>query len=1102
MEKRIMTFIACLFLSIGMALAQTHVSGKVTSAEDGEPVIGATVKVVGSKTAGTVTDVNGGFSLNVPENAKIEISYIGMVTKVVKAGKNMNVVLDTDQHSIDEVMVIAYGTQKKSSFTGSAAVVGSKEIGKVQVTNAADALKGKAAGVQLNTASGQPGSTPSIRIRGYNSINAGNDPLIVLDGSPYGGSLNDINPTDVESMTVLKDAASTALYGARGGNGVILITTKSGQRGQNGVITVDAKWGSNSKAVPEYETIKNPAAYYEMWYKGLYNYAVNQQKGVVGKDDKGNPVVGYLYGHMNPTEAWKWANTNLINNQTYGLGYNVYTIPNGQQMIGTNGKLNPNATLGAISANGYYLTPDDWEDVIYNNSLRQEYTITANGSTDKGTFYGSVNYLSNDGITAASDYKRFTSRFKADYQVKPWLRLGANFSYGHYNYNSLGDDGDGGSSGNKFSFTNIAPIYPIYMRDAEGNIMFNKEAGITAYDYGDGTVAAFRPYMSGSNAISDALVNTSNVEGNTLNATGSAEIRLPYGFTFTSINNVYLNEYRATSTTNPYFGQYASNNGVVAKSHDRDWSYNYQQRLNWHQVYGKNDIEVMLGHEYYRAYGYALSAKRHNQFSVNNKELAGAVVLDSGNSSSSEYNTESWLSRIMYNYDTRYFGSVSVMRQASSRFHQDSWWGTFWSVGGGWNIHRESWFKVPFVDELKFKASYGENGNDGIGSYLYTPYYSIKNSSDNVSLTPASLGNKKISWEKNGKFNMGFDFSLFKGRITGGIEYYSNMTKDMLSWVSLPPSFGWSGYYDNVGNMKNDGIEIDLHGDVIRTKDLTWNIYANVTSNHNEITKLSADRKKNYKEGIGLGYSSGSFFYKEGESRFTYYSKKYAGVNAETGESMWYKNVYETDANGQYIYYNNNNQVVDDNYEGSKHRKVVGQESTTTYSDADYYLCGDVLPDFYGGFGTSVSWKGFDFSVDFQYQLGGQVYDGTYAGLMSSSAGSAIHVDMQNAWSADNKNSNIPRWQYGDSYMSSASDRFLISASYLTLSNITLGYTLPKSWLRSLGLQSVRVYGVADNIWTWSKRQGLDPRQSITGSASNAYYRPIRTVSGGITLTF
>ena len=225
-------------------------------------------------------------------------------------------------------------------------------------------------------------------------------------------------------------------------------------------------------------------------------------------------------------------------------------------------------------------------------------------------------------------------------------------------------------------------------------------------------------------------------------------------------------------------------------------------------------------------------------------------------------------------------------------------------------------------------------------------------------------------------------------------------------------------------------------------------------------------------------------------------------MNAETGESMWYKNVYETDANGQYIYYNNNNQVVDDNYEGSKHRKVVGQESTTTYSDADYYLCGDVLPDFYGGFGTSVSWKGFDFSVDFQYQLGGQVYDDTYAGLMSSSAGSAIHVDMQNAWSADNKNSNIPRWQYGDSYMSSASDRFLISASYLTLSNITLGYTLPKSWLRSLGLQSVRIYGVADNIWTWSKRQGLDPRQSITGGSSNSVYRPIRTISGGITVTF
>ena len=1082
MEKKLMTFIACLFLSIGMALAQTQVSGTVTSSEDGSPVIGASIKVVGTNT-GTVTNIDGNFSLNVSANAKLEVSYIGMVTKTVKAAKNMKIVLDPDNHALDEVMVVAYGTQKKSAFTGSAAIVDAKEIGKVQVTNAVDALKGKAAGVQIYTGSGQPGATPTIRIRGFNSKSAGNDPLIVLDGSPFSGSLNDINPADVESMTVLKDASSTALYGARGGNGVILITTKSGQKGTKGTLTVDAKWGSNSKAVPEYETMKSPAKYYEMWYKALNNYAQN-------------------VNHMDATQAWKWANDNMITNNSYGLGYNVYTIPEGQQLIGTNGKLNPNATLGSYSTmNGttYYLTPDDWIDEIYNNSLRQEYTVTATGASDRGTFYGSANYLSNDGITAASNYRRFTSRLKADYQVNKWLKVGANMSYGHFNSNSLSESGDNGSI---FATVNIAPIYPMYMRDANGNIIYDQNSRMIAYDYGSGKVAPFRAFMPGGNPISDAKLNTDNTEGNTFNGTGFAEIQLPYGFKFTSINNVYLNESRSTSTTNPYFGQYAASNGVVNKEHDRTWSYNYQQRINWHQVYGKHDIEVMLGHEYYRVYGYGLLASKHNQFSVDNKELAGAVVLDNGTSSMSEYNTESWLSRAMYNYDSRYFGSVSVMRQASSRFAKDNWWGTFWSFGAGWNMHKESWFKVNWIDELKLKASYGENGNDAIGSYMYTKCFAISNSNNEVSLTPSSLGNPKISWEKNGKFNIGVDFSLLKNRIWGSIEYYNNTTSDMLSTVYLPVSYGWSGYFDNIGNMVNRGVEIDLHADAIRTKDFTWNVYVNMTTNHNEITKLSDSYKQSWYDGIGLGSPSGAYFYQEGKSLFTYYTKKYAGVDPETGLSLFYKNVYEKDENNKDVYYNNAGEKVDDSYTGVKHRKVVGQETTSTYNDGSNYLCGDVLPDVYGGFGTSVAWKGLDFSMDFQYQIGGQVYDGAYASLMDCSAGQAIHVDMEKAWTPENTNTSVPRWQYGDSYMSAHTDRFLTNASYLTLSNITLGYTLPTQWMQTVGLQKVRVYMVADNIWTWSKRQGLDPRQSVTGGSSNSVYRPIRTISGGITVTF
>lgn len=1086
MEKRLVTFIACLFLSLGMALAQTRVTGTVVSAEDGEPVIGASIKVLGTNT-GTVTDADGNFQLNVAKGAELEISYIGMETKrVAVKGNTLNIRLENGDHSLDEVMVVAYGTEKKSAFTGSAAVVGSDEIGKVQVTNPVDALKGKASGVQIYTASGAPGSTPTIRIRGVNSIEAGKDPLIVVDGSPYDGSLNDINPIDVESMTVLKDAASTALYGARGGNGVILITTKSAKKGKDATITFDAKWGSNSRATPFYKTINTTAGYYEAWYNGLYNYAQNS--------------FGY-----DSTQAWQWANNHLIEagqaQLSYGLGYNVYTVPDGQMLIGQNGKLNPNATLGSyVTNNGttYFLTPDNWQDATYNNSLRQEYTFSASGSTDKSNFYASVNYLSNDGITVASDYKRLTARLNADYQAKSWLKLGGNMSYAHYNRNYLGNDGAGANTGNVFSTTYIAPIYPIYLRDAAGNIIYNEDAKINSYDYGDGKVNGLvRPYMNGGNPLSDNLVNENNTEGNVLNATGTAEVRLPYGFKFTSINNVYLNEFRYTNAVNPWFGQYANNGGTISKEHDRTWSFNYQQRVNWHQTYGKHDVEVMVGHEYYRSRGYWLTNSMSKVFSFENHELAGAIIPQGGTSYTSDYNTESWLSRAQYNYSEKYFFSGSYLRQASSRFHPDHRWGNFWSVGGGWLINKESWFHAPWVDELKLKASYGENGNDQITDCLYTTYYSVTNSNDEISLVPASLGNENITWEKNGKFNAGVDFSLFNGRLSGSAEFYFNKTIDMLSWLPLPTSFGWTGYYTNIGNVINRGVEVNLSGDVIRTKDLTWSLYANFTTNHNEVTKLAPERKLNYVDGVE-GFASGTNFYGEGVSIYTFYLPKYAGVyyneenpnDPDNGKAQYYRNVYKVDENG--------NQVLD----AKGHPIVTGRETTTVYSEADQYLCGDALPDVYGGFGTSLSWKGFDFSVDFTYQLGGLVYDSTYAGLMNLTQGYGIHVDMLNAWSLNNTGSNIPRMQFNDVNMASSSDRFLTSASYLSLQNVTIGYTLPKSWTSKIGLQGLRFYVVGDNLWTWSKRQGLDPRQSITGSASADHYSSVRTISGGLTVTF
>ncbi len=1077
-----MTLLACFFLFVGGIMAQTKVSGTVTSAEDGEPVIGAAIKVVGTST-GTLTDTDGRFTLNVPAGSKLTVSYIGMQTQTLKATPNMRIVLSADNKTLDEVMVVAYGTQKKSTFTGSAAVVDAKDIEKVQVTNAVDALKGKAAGIQINTASGMPGSTPTIRVRGINSINAGKDPLIVVDGSPYDGSLNNINPADVETLTVLKDAASTALYGARGGNGVVLITTKSGKRGQATRITVDAKWGSNSRGVPSYNVITSPAKYYEMWYQGLYNYGMNKQG-------------------LSADEAWKFANANMVDPSSqndFSLHYGVYTVPEGQTLIGKNGKLNPYATLGRfMTRNGatYYLTPDKWDDAIYNNALRQEYTVSANGSTDRSTFYMSGNYLDNEGISVGSNYKRFTGRMKADYQLKPWLKIGGNANYVHYNQDYLGDDGSTVSSGNAFAMTYMAPIYPLYIRDGNKNIIYDNNSRLNMYDYGDMTqevgYGLSRPYMTQTNPLSSNQLDTRNREGNSVNGVGTIEVRLPYGFKVTSINSVYLNEYRSTVTTNPFFGQYKSSNGVVSKQHNRTWAYNYQQLLDWTQTYGKHNIAATFGHEYYRTRGYLLYADKSNQFSVFNKELSGAVVKGSSDSYTTDYNDERYLGRVNYDFDGTYFVSGSYTREASSNFAPKHRWGSFWALGLGWMINKEKWFNVSWVDELKLKASYGENGNDQIGSYRYITTYDITNSNDQVSLVPRALGNEEITWEKNAKFNIGADFSLFGHRLYGSIEYYGNKTRDMLMWFPLPASFGYTGYYSNVGNVLNDGVEIDIHGDIIRTKDLTWTVNANLTSNHNEITKLPAERRTQHLDYENQdGYSSSSYFYTQGSSIYSYYTKKYAGVDPQTGESLWYKTTYKKDEQGNILQDANGHNVVD------------GLETTSNYSSADTYNIGDVMPDVYGGFGTSVNWKGIDFSIDFTYQLGGKVYDGTYAGLMSGNdAGYGMHTDLLNAWTTTNTTSNIPRIQYGDSYTAAGSDRFLTSASYLSLQNITLGYTLPSSWTRGLGINSIRIYGVADNVWVWSKRQGLDPRQSISGGSTSAYYSAVRTISGGITVNF
>ena len=1065
MVRKIVLSLIAVFVFLAYATAQNRqISGTVSDA-NGHPVAGATVIVDGTS-LGTTTNTAGEYTLSAPVNGTLVVTFVGFEPQQLPiAGKTrINVTMKEDAQAIDDVIVVAFGTAKKEAFTGSAAVIKSDEIAKVQTSNVATALVGRVAGVQTSSTSGDLGKTPSIRVRGFGSINAGKEPLWIVDGMPYEGNLNNLNTNDIESMTVLKDAASNALYGARGANGVIMVTTKKAKSG-DAVVTIDAKWGVNSKALEEYDVITSPAQYYETHFKALYGY----------------------YAQTNPAaKAYALASSGLTSNGTGGLGYNVYTVPEGQALIGTNGKLNPNATLGRkIIYNGqeYWLTPDDWIDEAYQSAFRQEYNVNISGATERSSFYASLGYLDNTGIIKSSALERYTARLKADYQAKKWLKVGGNMSYAHFsNSNGNSNEGSASSTANIFAFSaQMPPIYPVYIRDGSGRIMVD-DNGYQMYDYGDkGNAGLTRPLLPGANGLQTSWLNKKKAEGNAFSGSGFVDISLYKGLKLTVNGSTNIDETRTTYLNNQYYGQFAEAGGTISKYHTRDIAYNLQQILNYNETFGKHNVGLMVGHEYYQKKYYYLSGTKSKLFSYDNEELGGAVVDGAGaHSYIDDYNSEGYFMRAQYDYAGRYFVSGSYRRDASSRFHPDHRWGNFWSVGAAWLLNQENWFDAPWVNMLKLKASYGSQGNDNIGYYLYTDTYSIENNNGEIAVLFGQKGNPNITWETNTNLNIGTEFGFWNNRLSGSVDFFNRKTSDMLFAFSVPSSLGYSSYYANVGDMVNRGVEVELNADLIRTKNVLWSFNLNLTHVKNEVTYLAPEHKSTTVEGY-KGYIDGSYFVGEGLPLYTYYLRSYAGVDPETGASLWYKDVKGDDGK-------------------------ITRTKTSDYTSATRYLHDSAIPSVYGGFSTSVSAYGVDFSISFNYQIGGKVYDSGYASFMSSPYGTTVgtnyHKDILKAWTPENKGSDIPRLQYGDQYTTSVSDRFLTDASYLNISNINVGYTLPSKITQKFGVQKLRVYLACDNVVYWSKRQGLDPRYSFTGATNFSNYSPIRTISGGVTVQF
>ncbi|MFR3187478.1 MAG: SusC/RagA family TonB-linked outer membrane protein [Phocaeicola sp.] len=1066
MKRKLMLLMTYLFIGIGLVNAQiSKVTGHVTSEEDGLPVVGASILVKGTA-VGTVTDIDGNFTLtNVPSSAKtLLISFIGLQSQEVAVKPVVKVVLKSDAEVLDEVVVTAYGTSTKGSFTGSASVMKADKIEKRQVSNVSNALAGAVAGVQILSNNGQPGESAKVRIRGVGSINAGTDPLYVVDGVPYDGDLSSINSADIESMTVLKDAASTALYGARGANGIIMITTKKGTSGKARV-NFDAKWGVNSRAVKNYDVMTSPKNYMEKAYEAIYN--------------------GYTQINGYPADiAHVQANKTLLSNSGGGVGYPVYTVPAGQLLIGSNGMLNPNATLGYMTEYGNWLTPDNWEDEMFQNKLRQEYNINVAGGNDKSTFYMAFGYLDDQGVIEGSGFTRFSGRLKGDYKVTDWLKVGANVNYINSESRYPGDQTNTASSGNAFYIANnIAPIYPMYVRGEDKQIM--TLTGRPVYDYGDGkSVPGYsRAFMQIANPAGDLVYNKTNYMRDVFNTNWFAELTPIKGLTVSARFGLNVDNTRLNLLNNPYMGQSAEYNGEVVQAAMRTYGLDQQYVANYNfTLQDIHHFDITAGYDGYTYEYTELSGQGQNLYDPESEFVSNTIDKKNAAGFKQTYATEGFFGRVNYSYDDKYFGNVSYRRDASSRFSPDNRWGDFWAASVAWMITREEFMKnVTWVNMLKLKASFGQQGNDDLllpagksvgGSqknfYPWMDQYSVMGANGIFSDgTLFAKGNKDITWETSTSYNVGLEFALFNNRLNGSAEYFARKSSDMLYNKPIAGSMGYTYIPMNVGSMTNSGFELDLSYQIFNRKNFSWDVNFNATFVKNKINELHPDLKGQLIDGSSI--------YEEGESMYRMYLVKYAGVDEKTGEALY----WAKDKDGK-------------------------EYATAKYSLAQTNKAGtdNLMPKVYGGFGTSIEAYGFDASIQLSYQLGGQIYDSGYRFMMAGKGeGQNWHKDIYNAWTPANTKTDVPRLNAQDSFTNALSDRWLISSNYLSINNITVGYTLPSNLVKKMFIEKLRVYFTADNVGLIAKRKGLDPRQSYTTS-TNSLYSPIRTISGGISLTF
>lgn len=1010
--------------------------------ENGLTLPGVSISIKGT-TTGTVTDIEGNFTIEVQVNDILVVSFVGLETQefVVTTADQYNIVLKSSSVDVDEVIVVAYGVSKKSSFTGAAVSVNKEELKKRSVSNIVNALEGVAPGISVADASGQPGSAPDIRIRGFGSINADSDPLYLVDGAIYSGSISDLNASDIESLTILKDANSTALYGARAANGIVMITTKKGQQKKQ-TFSFNASHGYVSRAIKEYKKV-NAYEYYPALWSAYKNSLVE--------------------GGYDEDYAAEVASGLSTESSLYDLlGYNPFTVGD-DEIVGLDGSLNSNASL--------LYDDTDWFEPITRTGKRSDYSLSTSGGTDKSDFYFSLGYTKEEGYVISSSMERYTARMNFNNQPTPWLKMGSNIS-GFMTESEAFDTGDSYSSSyrNPFNFArNMAPIYPIYEHDMTTGDYILDDLGEKVYDFGDNRGASASP---GRHIVAEMNWNENVYKKNGISDRTYFEVSFLKDFKFTTNVSLDIKNYNDSEMDNSVVGDAAGDGRVLKERYTRT-VYTFNQLLNYNKEFGKHSLDVLLGHENYDYEFEYLDGQKSGEILEGNTELANYTTTTDLDSYTNTYRTEGYFSRLNYNYEDKYYFSGSFRRDGTSRFYEDNRWGNFWSAGLTWRLSEEDWFNnMEWIDMLKLRSSYGEVGNDRVGSYYaWQSLYTIKNNVNDPGFRMDSeIGNSSLEWESNKSSDVALEFSLFNNRLSGTLEYYHKKTDNLLFEVDLPVSSGADSQYQNTGALKNEGFEIFISGVPVLTDDFQWRVDVNMSTVKNEILSMPYDELIN-----------GSKKLKVGHSIYDFWLRDFVGVNADNGASIF---------------------ALDPDEDQTEGYEYDGVMVTEDYNYANYHYCGSAIPDLFGSIKNSFSYKNFDLSFLFTYQIGGKVMDYTYQGLMhGGEMGSALHKDALKAWKSVGDKTDVPKMEYGNSNNNATSDRWLTDASFINLKNVSLSYNFDSSLISSLGLSSLRAYVTGENLWLHNKRTGMNSQEEFNGTQSNDYI-PSKSVTFGLNLTF